>query len=318
MILTEATIPDLPEWLRPLYPFRTRTLRIGSYTMSFVDEGPAAAPVILLLHGNPTWSFLYRNLIQRLQTQYRVVAPDTIGFGLSDKPDVPAYHDLEQHVANLVRLVEGLDLRQVTLVMNGWGGPIGLGYAVAYPQNTARLVLTNTWGANLPQGHKPLPPLGMRVAASGNLGGWIDSLFSLSIRSAFSSRMCRRISGTALAGYRYPFRHGASRLAVSAFNRMFSDPDRITATKLINIQSGLINVSAPADILCGGDDPVLSKLPAYLLRDDLKNAREPVFLPRIAHYLPEEDPEALAEVIVRGQKQKSAPSSRGNLFKILS
>jgi haloalkane dehalogenase len=318
MILTEATPPDLPEWLRQLYPFCTRTLRIGPYAMSFVDEGPATAPAILLLHGNPTWSFLYRKLILRLRTQYRVVAPDTIGFGLSDKPDVPAYHTLEQHVANFVRLVEALDLRQLTLVMNGWGGPIGLGYAVAFPQNTARLVLTNTWGANLPQTQRSLQPLGMRVAASGYLGRWIDSWLNLSIRSAFSSRMCRRIADTALAGYIYPFRPGASRLAVSGFNHMFSDPDRITATKLINIQAGLKNVAAPADILCGAEDPVLSKLPAYLLRDDLRNAREPIFLSRVAHYLPEEDPETLAEVILRRQEQKSAPSSRSNLFRILS
>jgi len=318
MSLTEATTTGLPTWLRHLYPFRTRSLRIGPYAMSFVDQGPATAPPILLLHGNATWSFLYRGLIRRLRKQYRVVAPDMIGFGLSDKPETPAYHTLDQHVTNLVRLVEALELRQVTLVMHSWGGPIGLGYAVSFPQNTARLVLTNTWGGHLPQLPRSVP-WGMRIAGRGALGRWADALLNLSLGSAFSGDMCRgRIAGRVRAAYLYPFRHTGSPVAVFAFNRMFSDPDRVTTTNLAAIQAGLKNLEAPADILCGAEDPVLTKLPAYLLRDGLKNAREPIFLTDIAHYLPEEDPQALAAVILHGTGQKSAPAPGGNLFRILS
>jgi haloalkane dehalogenase len=215
-------------------------------------------------------------------------------------------------------VVEALDLRRVTLVMNGWGGPIGLGYAVAFPQNTARLVLANTWGANLPRSKRSFRWLGAGIAASSRPGRWVDSWLNLSLRSAFSSRMCRRIASAAREGYLYPFRHRASRLAVFGFNRMFLDPDRITITKLINIQAGLKDIVAPADILCGAEDPVLSKLPAYLLRDDLRNAREPLFLPGVAHYLPEEATDVLAEVILRGQEQTSTPKAPGHLFRILS
>jgi haloalkane dehalogenase len=97
MMMTAPQQPDIPEWLRESYPFHTRTLQLGAYGMSFVDEGPADAPAFLLLHGNPTWSFLYRDLIQRLRPKYRVVAPDHVGFGLSDQPNSAAYHTLAKH-----------------------------------------------------------------------------------------------------------------------------------------------------------------------------------------------------------------------------
>jgi haloalkane dehalogenase len=322
MPLTEPKLPEVPEWLQELFPFSTRILRVGAYGMSFVDAGPAqtaaAAPVAVLLHGNPTWSFLYRDLIQRLRSKYRVVAPDMVGFGLSDKPDFPAYHSLEQHVSNLTRLIETLELRNLVLVMNGWGGPVGLAYAVAHPENVHRLVLTNTWGANLPARKPRFQPLGIRVACSGRLGRALDSWLNLAMHSTFSSRMYRTIGDLALEAYSYPFRQGTSRSAISSFSQMFFNPDLATIAKLDQIQKDLAKIAAPADILCGAQDPVLGKLPAYLLRDDLKHAAEPVFLPEISHYLPEEAPNVLAETVLRGMEPKSAPRTGRNLFKILS
>jgi pimeloyl-ACP methyl ester carboxylesterase len=321
-MLTDRREPDLPEWLRELYPFRTRTLQLGSEVMSFVDEGPdegsSEAPAFVLLHGNPTWSFLYRDLIPRLRSKYRVVAPDAIGFGLSDKPDSAAYHSLGQHISNFGRLIEALDLQNFSLVVNGWGGPVGLGYAVAHPQNISRLVLVNTWAANLnPRRNKRLP-LGMRIAARGRVGQWLDSLLNLSMHSVFSSRTHSPIGDMAFEAYSYPFRQHASRAAIAAFSRMFFEPDRETVAKLAEIEAGLTNIAAPADILWGTSDPVLGKLPVYLLRDGLKNSREPVFVPEVSHYLPEEAPEVLAQTVLRGAEPKCCGKTDTGLFKILS
>jgi len=317
----EPNTPQLPEWLQELYPFRTRTLELGRYAMSLVDEAPLHAasetPVAVLLHGNPTWSFLYRDLIQQLRQKYRVVAPDMIGFGLSDKPQDPVYHSLEQHISNLARLVETLDWRNLTLVMNGWGGPVGLGYAVLHPENIRHLVLTNTWGTNVPRLKPRFVPLGMRIAGYGRIGRRLESWLNLSMHSIFSSRTYRPIGDLAFEAYSYPFRQGESRLAISCFSQMFFNPDPATAAKLARIQAGLKNITAPADILCGARDPVLGKLPAYLLRDDLKHAREPVFLPEVSHYFPEEAPNDLAEVVLRGMEPKRASRTSRNLFKIL-
>ncbi len=315
---TEASRPELPEWLQELYPFRTRTLQLGPYRMSVVDEGPADAPVFLLLHGNPTWSFLYRDLVRRLSPTCRVVAPDNIGFGLSDKPAEAGYHTLAQHIANITELIEALGLRNISLVANGWGGPIGLGYAIRCPENISRVVLANTWGSNLPRQRHAKQPLGVRLASKGSFGAWLDSMLNLTMHSMFATGATRPLKDLALEAYTFPFREPSSRVALRAFSRMFYEPDGDTIEKLADIQVELHNISAPAYIVFGDKDRVLGKLPAYLLRDDLKNAREPVFVPDAAHYLPEEAPEALAGVVDRALAQDSPKEKPGNVFKILN
>lgn len=315
-MLTEAPQREIPEWLRELYPFRTRKLQLGAYQMSFVDEGPHDAPAFVLLHGNPTWSFLYRDLIQQLRPQYRVIAPDHIGFGLSDKPAMSVYHTLAQHIENFAALVEALELHRFTLVAHGWGGPIGLGYAVTTPQKVSRLVLTNTWAFNLPQARRPRLPLGIKIANAGRVGALLDSWLNLSLQSTFASRMYRSMSDMAMEGYTYPFHRSLSRVGPRAFTQMFLHPDANTVAQLEEIRVGLKNITAPASMLWGARDPVLSKLPAYLLRDELKGAAEPVFLPDVSHYVPEEAPDALAEIVLR--QVTSAPQNRpDDLFKIL-
>lgn len=125
------------------YPFAPRFLELGEVALHYVDEGPRDAEPLLFVHGNPTWSFLWRKLIARFSSERRCVAPDHIGCGWSDKPQEYDY-TLEQHVANLVALVERLELRNITLVMHDWGGAIGMGLATRFPQRIARLVVMNT------------------------------------------------------------------------------------------------------------------------------------------------------------------------------
>lgn len=128
------------------FPFSPRYIEVNGLRMHYVDEGAADAGTMLLLHGEPSWSFLYRNLIPSfVAAGYRCIAPDMIGFGRSDKVTDPEWYTLEAHVAMLRGLINALDLQRVTLVCQDWGGPIGLVNAVDAPERFARLVILNTW-----------------------------------------------------------------------------------------------------------------------------------------------------------------------------
>lgn len=135
--------PRVPSWLQPsLYPFASRTLQLPAGTMHYIDEGEG--DVILFVHGTPTWSFLYRNQIRALSQHYRCIAIDHIGFGLSDKPE--QFSGTPQaHAHNLAQFIHALQLKNITLVVHDFGGPIGLSYAIQHPDNVARIVLMNTW-----------------------------------------------------------------------------------------------------------------------------------------------------------------------------
>ncbi|MFC1744912.1 alpha/beta fold hydrolase [Candidatus Riflebacteria bacterium] len=124
------------------YPFKSNFININGRHFHYLDEGSGES--IVMLHGNPTWSFYYRNLIKGLREQYRTIAPDHIGCGLSDKPQYYSY-TLQQHINNLeILLVKELDLKKITLVMHDWGGLIGFGFAKKYPHLVKRLVILNT------------------------------------------------------------------------------------------------------------------------------------------------------------------------------
>lgn len=127
---------------KSLYPFQSNYFQIGNKKLHYIDEGKGDP--ILFVHGTPAWSFLYREQIKELSKSHRCVAPDHIGFGLSDKPT-----DFEgtpqAHSQNLEKLVNHLDLQNITLVVHDFGGPIGLSFAIANPERIKRVVLMNTW-----------------------------------------------------------------------------------------------------------------------------------------------------------------------------
>ena len=125
------------EGFRAKWPFAPRYARVNGWRMHYVDEG--AGDPILLLHGNPTWGFLYRDVIPPLVSAgHRVIVPDMIGFGLSEKPAREQAHSLDGHIANLTGLVRQLDLQRLTVVCHDWGGPTGLGFAMSNPGAGAR------------------------------------------------------------------------------------------------------------------------------------------------------------------------------------
>jgi pimeloyl-ACP methyl ester carboxylesterase len=130
--------------LRDKWPFLPRFATVNGWRMHYVDEGEGD-PVVLL-HGNPTWGFLYRDMIGPIvESGRRVIVPDMIGFGLSEKPSRDQAHTLDGHIANLAGLVRQLDLNRVTLVCHDWGGPTGLSFAMSDPQRVRSLVVMSTW-----------------------------------------------------------------------------------------------------------------------------------------------------------------------------
>ncbi len=129
------------EAFRALYPYESRYLKLGTLGYHYLDEGKG--DVLLMLHGNPTWSFHFRNLILGLRHRYRCVVPDHIGCGFSDKP-LDYNYTLSQHIDNLEALADSLKLKNITLVMHDWGGAIGMGFAVRRPDAVRRLVVFNT------------------------------------------------------------------------------------------------------------------------------------------------------------------------------
>lgn len=145
------------DW-RSLYPFCTRYESVNGQNMHYLDEGPdtIGAPPLLMVHGNPTWSFYWRNLVVGLRDRYRCVVPDHIGCGFSDKPEKYPYC-LDRHADNLIELVERLGLTGITMLGHDWGGAIGLLAATRRPELFGRFVLFNT-------GAFPPPKVPVRIA----------------------------------------------------------------------------------------------------------------------------------------------------------
>lgn len=140
------TIAELPEDIRRRYPYQSRFVRVNGRRMHYIDEGPPDAPPVLLLHGNPAWGYLWREVVPPLLTAgLRVVVPDMIGLGLSEKPHDHSVHTLDNHAANLVALLDALELRGVTFVCHDWGGPTGLAALATRPQTAAAVAVMSTW-----------------------------------------------------------------------------------------------------------------------------------------------------------------------------
>jgi cis-3-alkyl-4-acyloxetan-2-one decarboxylase len=193
------------------YPFESREFRIDALRYHYVDEG--SGPTLLFVHGNPTWSFAFRNLIKALARNYRVLAVDHIGCGFSDKPQDYSYR-LAQHIANLERFVTALDLRDITLFAHDWGGAIGMGVATRLPERFARFVLFNT--AAFRSRRIPLRIAVCRIPGFGAL-----SVRGLNLFSRAALRMAvahpERLSAAVRRGYLAPYGNWHDRIAVLRF-----------------------------------------------------------------------------------------------------
>lgn len=198
-----------------LFPYASKEFPVGNHTLRYIDEGDAESS-ILCVHGNPTWSFYWRNLIERFRDRYRVVAPDHLGCGRSDRPTRDQFaYTLASHRDNLVALVESLDLNDVTLVAHDWGGAIGLSSLLQTRNRFRRIVLLNT-GA-FPPPYIPKRISACRIPVLGTLGVRGLNLFA---RAAITMAMSRSsLDPSVAAGLLAPYDSWNARVAIDAFVR---------------------------------------------------------------------------------------------------
>ncbi|MFP4322454.1 MAG: alpha/beta fold hydrolase [Anaerolineales bacterium] len=279
-----------PTWLdKTAYPFTSRYVDLPDGRMHYVDEG--SGEVLLMTHGLPAWSFLYRHLITALREDYRVIAIDHLGYGLSDRP---ADYDYRPATAarNLEAFIQALDLHSLTLVVHDFGGPITLSYAVQHPANIRRLVLFNTWMWSLQDDPSKRLVVGL---LGGAVGRFLYNRFNFEanviMRSAYGdkSKLTRAIHDQ----YRGPFQHPDTRYAAWRFTQELLKSgewyDSLWAER-----AALRDL--PALLLWGLRDPVFGK--AYLERwQTLFPEARVVTYPKTGHFVQEEQPEVITPII---------------------
>lgn len=203
---------------KELFPFESRWIEIDGHRLHYIDEGPKDAPVLLMVHGNPTWSFYYRNLVLRLRDRYRCIVPDHMGCGLSDKPDDAHYdYHIKRRIQDLDALVEATigDAAPLSLVVHDWGGMIGFGWAASRAERIERCVILNTAAFPMPT-DKSFPFalwLGGRTKFGAGLIRGINAFSGMASRIAFK----KPVSAEVRAAYTGPYDSWANRIATVRF-----------------------------------------------------------------------------------------------------
>ena len=229
--------------------------------LHYVDEGPKDGPVVLLVHGNPTWSYLWRHQLRELPAAgHRCVAFDHMGFGRSDKPPHLSAYSLQAHIDNAVAVIDELDLRDVVLVAHDWGGPIGLGAILERADRLRGLVVMNTWAWELPSF---LPPF-VREFRTEGLGEILALGGNLFVESIPGGMARRDTDPVMMDAYRAPFPDYWSRVGTLAFQRdiPLSERDR-SASLIASIQERLTDARGAGAAHLGHARP---RVPAGLPR----------------------------------------------------
>ncbi|MEI8347188.1 MAG: alpha/beta fold hydrolase [Pseudomonadota bacterium] len=237
-----------PEWLNKLYPFKSHYFKLpNDLVMHYLDEGQGAP--ILMLHGNPTWSFYYRNLVVEFSKCNRVIVPDHIGCGLSDKPQDYDYI-LSHHIDNLEKLVWELGLKDIVLVVHDWGGAIGFGLLERHPQLVRKIVILNTAAYT-----------STTIAAQINicripfLGEQVIRRLNAFALLATSMAVEKKMTSDVKKGYLYPYDSYKNRIAIARFVADIPmSPKHRSYETLKAIQSSLPKHQCPILILWGKRD----------------------------------------------------------------
>ena len=272
----------------PGFPFAPRYLEQDGLRMHYLDEGEGDP--VLCLHGEPTWSFLYRRMIPVLAAVARVVAPDYFGFGRSDKPTAAEWYTFDRHSASIRRLVEELDLRRMTVVVQDWGGPIGLRLAVEQPERVERLVILNTGvGGGRPPSETWLRFREVVRAAGG------DFQPGRLIRTA----AVRGLADDAVAAYDAPFPAPESKAGVLAFpEQVPTEPEHPNTAPLMAIREALASWEKPVLVLFGDSDPIFRPEVAEAIAERIPGALPAELVENAGHFVQEDAGEEVAARIV--------------------
>jgi haloalkane dehalogenase len=254
--------------------------------MHYLDEG-SGAPV-LLLHGEPTWSFLYRTIIPQLTERSRCIAPDYFGFGRSDKPEAREWYSYDRHAESIARLAEQLDLRDLTVVVQDWGGPIGFRFAIEHADRVARLVVMNTGiGARAPSEEWLRFQAFMRRVDLDIVAGQLVRL-----------SLVQPTSDAVIAGYDAPFPTRESRVGIAQFPELVAtSSDHPTAPKMLEVREALRTFDHPALVLFSDSDPIFSRRAAEVIADLLPNAELDPPVEGAGHFLQEDRGETIGRRI---------------------
>ena len=237
-----------PDWLNKLYPFKSNYFKLKSdLSLHYLDEGQG--PSILMVHGNPTWSFYYRNLVAEFSASHRVIVPDHIGCGLSDKPQDYEY-TLSNHIDNLEKLVLQLGLKDFVLIVHDWGGPIGFGLIDRHPDLVKKIVILNTaaytskviaFQINMCR----IPILAEQV---------MRRLNGFAVVATFMA-VAKKMSPAVRKGYLYPYDNYKNRIAIARFVADIPmNQNHRSYQTLKNIEDSLAQHKCPRLILWGQRD----------------------------------------------------------------
>jgi len=273
----------------PGYSFTPRYLEQDGLRMHYVEKGEGNP--VLLLHGEPTWAYLYRKMIPPLAVVGRVIAPDYFGFGRSDKPVRTRDYSYDFHYCSIERLADELDLRETTVVMQDWGGPIGLRLAVERPERVARLVVLNT---GIGAGRAPSPE-------------WLRFRdFVRRVGTELVPGQLVRIScvteleGEVVEAYNAPFPVPESKAGVLAFPELVpTEVDNPSAAKMLEVRAALTRWERPALVLFSDSDPIFSRAHAERLAERIPGAGPAEIVQDAGHFLQEDKGAEIAERIVR-------------------
>jgi haloalkane dehalogenase len=274
----------------PEYPFAPHWLEHDGLRLHYLDEG--AGEPVLLLHGEPTWSYLWRRIVPPIAASgRRAVAPDLIGFGRSDKPADVGWYSYDRHVASVTRLVHALDLQGLTMVVHDWGGPIGLRVAVENPERVARLVVLDT---GIAAGAPPSETWLRFREAVRRAGDGLD------IGRLVAAGTARGLPDDVRAAYDAPFAAPGSKAGALAFPDLVpTEPGHPSAAAMNRVRDALASWTKPALVVWGADDAVLPPRYAERFVELIPGATGPELVQDASHFLQEDAPDEVAAAILR-------------------
>lgn len=287
----------LPEFIAKMFPYTRKEIKTAWGNMSFTDAGDEKAQPVFMVHGNPTWSFLYRKVIKELANEkFRSIAPDLIGFGTSDKPKNLSEHSLRRHGETLLELVEKLNLRDIILVVQDWGGPMALWMAAHAKDRVSALLLMNT-AVLQPKTRFRTTPF-HRFSHMPVISDFAFHVLNFPVPVMHRVQgNPKSISGDVKRAYAWPFRNMSDRIAPLALARMVpNSAEHPSAKELAVTDEYFRNFKGQVEFVWGTCDPILGHhcdRHAQIFPD----AR--VTKTNAGHFLQEEVPDEIAAAIRR-------------------
>ena len=279
----------------PLYPWTSHYhVQAGGHRLHYLDEGSADDQPVVMVHGNPTWSFYYRNLVNDLKSGHRCLVPDHVGMGLSDRPDDAHYaYTLQSRVDDLGHWLDAVEPeRPIDLIVHDWGGAIGMSWAVRHPERVRRIVLLNTWAFNIPEGEGL--PASLKFARTG-LGGFLINRFNafsgLAVRMATEKKLNKDVAKGLVAPYQGS---PAQRLATLRFVQDIPLSETDPAWSVLDETDTKLPAltEKPTLIIWGAKDFVFNDKVLALWKQKLPKAQVE-YLKNAGHYVLEDAPETI-------------------------